>query len=140
MGAIHRRGAGETAATWYYPMLPVTEYRTGAAAGITRQVLVGQAEGAGDFLLRYFTFEPGGQSALHRHPHQHGVVILQGRGRVLLGEEWHEVGLGDAICTGSDELHQFEATGAEPLGFICVIPAWAEVDSCAIPLRADLRR
>lgn len=135
MGTIHRQEADAAAATWSYPTVPVTEYRTGTAAGITRQVLAGEAEGAGDFLLRYFTFEPGGKSALHRHLHPHGVVILQGRGRVLLGAEWHDIGLGDAICTGSDELHQFEATGPEPLGFICVIPAWAEVDACAIPVR-----
>lgn len=129
MGTIHRQHADAAAPTWTYPTVPVTEYRTGAAAGITRQVLVGEAEGAGDFLLRYFTFEPGGRSSLHRHPHRHGVVVLQGTGRVLLGDEWHDIGIGDAICTGSDELHQFEATGSTPLGFICVIPVWAEAVS-----------
>jgi quercetin dioxygenase-like cupin family protein len=137
MGTIHRQQAGTVAPTWLYPTVPITEYRTGTAAGITRQMLIGQAEGTGDFLLRYFTFEPGGKSALHRHPHQHGVVVLQGRGRVLLGDEWHAIGPGDAICTGSDELHQFEATGPEPFGFICVIPAWAEADACTIPLRTE---
>ena len=51
-----------------------------------------------------------------------GVVIQNGRARVTLGDEVHEVGPGDVVYVSGDELHCFEAIGDEPLGFICVIP------------------
>lgn len=119
---IHRQTADRTSATWLYPTVPVTEYRTDASAGISKQVLIGNAEGASDFLIRYFTMPPGARSALDRHAHEHGVVVLDGNGRVLLGEEWHEIQTGDTVFTSADEQHQFEAIGSGPLGFICVIP------------------
>lgn len=53
MGTIHKQTAERTSATWLYPTVPVTEYRTDASAGITKQVLIGKAEGASDFLVRY---------------------------------------------------------------------------------------
>jgi quercetin dioxygenase-like cupin family protein len=136
MGTIHKQTAGGEAATWTYPSVPLTEYRADASPGITKHILIGRAEGATDFVIRYFTIPPGEKSALDKHPHQHGVVVIQGCGRVLLGEQWHDIQVGDSIFTGTDELHQFEAVGAEPLGFICVIPVWAEADSCAIPIDA----
>jgi quercetin dioxygenase-like cupin family protein len=51
-------------------------------------------------------------------------VVVQGQGRVLLGETWHEIGVGDAVYIEPDELHQLRAAEDQPLGFICVIPSW----------------
>lgn len=135
MGAVHKQSSDSTAHHWSYPTAPLAEYRSDASAGITKQVLLGVTEGATDFIVRYFTIPPGGKSALDQHRHQHGVVIVQGKGRVLLGARWHELGVGDAVFTDADEIHQFEAVGTTPLGFICVIPRWAETDSCAVPAK-----
>lgn len=132
MGAIHKQSAGVNSPFWSYPTVPLSDYSTAASAGITKQVLTGIAEGAADFIVRYFTIPPGGKSAFDRHRHQHGVVITHGTGRVLLGEQWHDLSAGDAVFIDTDEIHQLEATGAAPLGFICVIPRWAEGDSCAV--------
>ena len=135
MGVIQKQSADPASPAWSYPGVPLAEYRTDASAGITKQVLVGETQGASDFIVRYFTVPPGGTTALDQHKHQHGVVLVQGKGRVLLGSEWHDIGVGDAVFTDTDEVHQFAAVGAEPLGFICVIPRWAEADSCALPLK-----
>jgi len=35
----------------------------------------------------------------------------------------------------TDEIHQLEAAADGPLGFICVIPRWAEGDACAVPVK-----
>ena len=72
--------------------------------------------------MRYFRVPPGGRTALERHAHDHGVVIERGRARVTLGDEQHELGPGDVVYVGGDELHCFEALGDEALGFICVAP------------------
>jgi len=135
MGTIHKQTSATNSPTWSYPTVPISEYSTDASAGITKQVLLGMAEGTTDFMVRYFTIPPGGHSALDQHRHQHGVVITQGKGRVLLGEQWHDIGTGDAVFTDAGEIHQFEAVGALPLGFICVIPRWAESDACAVPAK-----
>lgn len=135
MGIIRTQSSENNSPAWSYPSVPLTEYSSAASAGVTKQVLLGMAEGTTDFIVRYFTIPPGGNSALDRHQHQHGVVITHGSGRVLLGDQWHPIGVGDAVFTDTNETHQFEATGTIPLGFICVIPRWAENDSCAVPTK-----
>lgn len=127
MGTVHHQ-VSDGAATWDYATVPVKEYTSGGATpGATRRVLIGQHEGAEDFIVRYFTVPTGGHSAFESHPHQHGVVIVQGSGRVLLGEQWTPIGVGDAVFVAPNEQHQFEASPEGPLGFICVIPKWAKV-------------
>jgi len=135
MGTIHRQTADAATPRWSYPTVPLTDYSTAASPGVTKQVLLGEAEGAADFIVRYFTLPPGGRSAYDQHRHQHGVVVTHGAGRVLLGEQWHQIGVGDAVLIDTDEIHQLEATGEGPLGFICVIPRWAEGDACAVPVK-----
>jgi quercetin dioxygenase-like cupin family protein len=127
MGRIHRQSATvATTATWDYRDVPTTEYRSDDAPGVVRHVLVGPRDGASDFVVRYFTVPPGGHTAFDRHAHEHGVVVVHGSGRVLLGDEWHEIGTGDSIFIPGDETHQLEAAPDAPLGFVCVIPTWAE--------------
>jgi len=135
MGTIHKQTSATASPSWSYPGVPLSEYRTDASADITKQVLVGMTEGATDFIVRYFTIPPGGHSALDQHRHQHGVVVTHGKGRVLLGEQWHDISAGDAVFTDADEIHQFESVGTAALGFICVIPSWAESDACAVPVK-----
>lgn len=89
----------------------------------TRQVLIGPAESAPNFAVRYFEVPPGRPATLDSHAHDHGVVVLQGRGRVRLGDEEHAIGFGDVIYVSPHEPHAFEAQGPEPLGFLCVVPA-----------------
>ena len=82
-------------------------------------MLVSAADGAGDVELRYFRIPAGGASALERHRHEHAILVLHGRGEVLLGDAVHVVGEGDAVFVGSEELHQLRALDHEPLGFLC---------------------
>ncbi len=127
MGVVHRQVAPAGSSTWDYETVAVKEYDEGnASRGSTRRILIGRDEGAEDFIVRYFTIPPGGHSSLERHRHQHGVVIVQGHGHVLLGDRRIEIGVGDAVFVEPDELHQFQADSEGPLGFICVIPAWAK--------------
>lgn len=130
MGKVHHQIASADAPTWDYATVPPVKYESGAQGGATpgavKRVLVGPDEGVGDFIIRHFTIPTGGHSALDQHLHQHGVVVVQGRGRVLLGDRWEEINVGDAVYVEPNEVHQFEALGDQPLGFICVIPTWAE--------------
>jgi quercetin dioxygenase-like cupin family protein len=119
MGVIHRYKGQfdwEGVSLGRYP--PEKEMK-----GVSVRWLIGPAEEAPNFALRYFEVEPGGWTSLDQHAHDHGVVIMRGRGQVLLGEEEFEVAEGDVVYVPPNEVHQFKNIGDEPLGFFCVIPA-----------------
>jgi quercetin dioxygenase-like cupin family protein len=110
VGLVRRRGSG-----WAWDGVAPRRYEAGAE----RHVLVSAADGAGDVELRYFRIPAGGASALERHRHEHAILVLHGRGEVLLGDAVHVVREGDAVFVESEELHQLRALDDEPLGFLC---------------------
>jgi quercetin dioxygenase-like cupin family protein len=117
MGVIHRRtGDGKK---WLWD--GVAEYRYNSNDA-TKQVLVGHADGAHNFEIRYFSIPPRGFSNLDCHAHDHGVMVMQGRARVMLGDEFEIVNEGDVIYIPSMERHQFENLTDEPFCFLCIIP------------------
>ena len=71
--------------------------------------------------LRYFEAEPGGYSALEKHDHVHAVLILRGRGKVLVGRELFSIGEHDLVYTPPRTWHQFYAAPDAPLGFLCLV-------------------
>ncbi len=121
MGTVHHFVGSEGAFDW--EGVPEKVIDAPDAVGATGKVLVGPEDGAPNFRIRYFRIESGGYSSLERHPHDHGVFILYGQARVRLGSEEMEVGPRDVVYVPGNELHQFQAIGDGPLGFLCVIPA-----------------
>ncbi len=87
---------------------------------VTRQVLF---NGLGNVpcQLRYFEVQAGGYSTLEHHEHVHLVVIFRGSGQALLGQEVHDVAVGDVLSIAPGEYHQFRANKGEPLGFLCLV-------------------
>ena len=67
---------------------------------ITRQVLFAPADQGSE--LRYFEVAPGGFSTLERHEHTHAVLILRGRGTVLLDGDVQEVRQNDLVSKERD--------------------------------------
>jgi quercetin dioxygenase-like cupin family protein len=117
MGVIHRKvdqGAG-----WQWDSVKVENYVSNNA---TKQVLIGKQDGAHNFEVRYFTIPPRGFSSLDQHQHDHGVMIMQGKARVMLGEHFEEVNVGDVVYIPGMEKHQFENLTDEPFTFLCIIP------------------
>ncbi len=91
--------------------------------GVDRHLLIGESGEATPFQLRYFEIEPGGYTSHEKHAHQHAVVVLRGRGEVLLGERWQQVGFGDVVYVAPNDPHQFRTVGDAPFGFLCVVDA-----------------
>jgi len=90
------------------------------AEKVNVKYLIHKAVGAEKFFLRYYSVGKGGHTPLDRHPGEHEVFIMKGRGRVIgRNEEW-DIVPGDAIFIKSNEVHQFINTGSEPLEFLCV--------------------
>ena len=93
--------------------------------GVTRTSLVGGSdEIPAPFHLRYFEVEAGGYSSREKHAHQHVVVVMRGKGSVVLGETEQPVSFGDVVYVAPWDVHQFRnPDGPEPLGFLCVVAA-----------------
>jgi quercetin dioxygenase-like cupin family protein len=117
MGVVHRRQ--NDGSMWHWQDVAVQPYTSNNA---TKQVLIGEDEGAQNFVLRYFTIPPHGFSNLDQHSHEHGVLIVQGKARVMLGERFEEVGPGDVVYIPGYERHQFENLTDDLLTFLCIVP------------------
>lgn len=88
----------------------------------TMHILLGEKEGAPNFITRYFRVEPHGFTPQHQHPHEHEVIILHGKGQIQIGDKIQEVFPHDVALVSGGDLHQIKNIGDEPLGFLCIIP------------------
>jgi mannose-6-phosphate isomerase-like protein (cupin superfamily) len=120
MGKVHRQIGKPLALDWE-GVLPKT-YDAADVSGVEAKVIIGPQDGQPNYYVRYFRVEPGGQTSLDQHEHDHGVFILHGRAEVKLGDETVEVAPQDIVYVPGYEVHQFRAVGPEPLGFLCIIP------------------
>ncbi len=93
--------------------------------GVTKRVLIGPGDGAPTFAVRQFTLAPGGHTPAHRHPFEHGVVVLRGQGTVLTPGGPVGIEAGSVVFVPPGEHHQFRA-GEAGLEFLCVVPVEAE--------------
>lgn len=122
--------------------VPVHAYKTEGShfRGITRQTLLGEGddEAALNFVTRYFEIQPRGYSSLERHQHPHAVVIIRGKGEVVLGDRVEPVEPLDCVYVAPQTFHQFHATGDEPLGFLCTVDR--ERDRPRLPDASELER
>jgi len=114
--------------------LPYKEEERARFKSVSRQVLFSDPDLAGE--LRYFEVEPGGFTSLERHEHMHGVLILRGRGKCLVGTEVRAVEPHDLVTVPAWTWHQCRATADEPLGFLCMVNAGR--DKPQLPTEAEL--
>jgi len=92
-----------------------------AGQGVTIQVLIGPDE-APNFALRRFTIRPGGWMPLHTNRVEHEQYVLQGRGRIAIGEQTHEVRAGDVVYIPAGAAHWYRNVGDEDFVFLCAVP------------------
>ena len=133
MSAIHRFNGTETAYNWETTLSK--EYSGETSKDVSGKVIIGQNDGAGYFIFRYFCIGPGGHSTLDDyHAHDHGVYILHGHAVVTIEGNEFEVGPRDMIYISPLEHHHFITVGDEPLGFLCVIPNKEMLEKLATPI------
>ena len=92
--------------------------------GITKQLVLGSADGVPNFSIRIFTLEPGGHSPHHTHEVEHLNFILSGEG-CLMDEEGKANPLvqGDFAFVAPHDVHQFRNTSdTEDFVFMCAVP------------------
>jgi quercetin dioxygenase-like cupin family protein len=102
--------------------LDVAAEKAAEAAGVTVRWVIGESDGAPNFVMRVFDVEPGAATPLHTHDWEHEVFVLAGRGRVYGGGDEAPLGEGDTVLIAPMEEHRFVNESDEPLRFICVVP------------------
>ncbi len=124
MSIIHRINPTENGELRWQDV-PVRAYgpENSNAERATRQILIGPEENSPHFHIRYFAVQPSEYTSLDQHPHDHGVYVLHGRARLCLGDEEHELNMGDVVYIPGNEMHQFFTLGEEVFGFLCIVPA-----------------
>lgn len=105
--------------------IKVEEYKTegGNWAGIIRKVLIGRHNESTKFHLRYFEIAPGGYSSFEKHKHEHVVVGIRGKGKVLCGKRHYELNFLDTLYIAPNEPHQLSNPFHELFGFLCIVNA-----------------
>ncbi|CAL8968803.1 hypothetical protein RHODGE_RHODGE_01154 [Rhodoplanes serenus] len=114
--------------------MPYKEDERALFKRVTRQILF--SDPALDGELRYFEVAAGGFSTLERHEHVHAVMIFRGHGHCLVGDSVRAVAERDLVYIPPMTWHQFRATGAQPLGFLCLVNA--RRDKPQLPTTDDL--
>jgi quercetin dioxygenase-like cupin family protein len=68
------------------------------------------------------TLEPGGRSGKHPHPHamEEFAFVLEGRVRLTLGEETHDLEAGDAATITPEQSRAWENVGPAPARILVV--------------------
>ncbi len=92
------------------------------ALSVTKQSLIGPAQGWEGWVMRLFTIAQDGHTPSHSHPWPHINYIVSGEGTLYLdGREYPvEPGYTAYIPDGSE--HQFVNRGKQDFVFICIVP------------------
>jgi quercetin dioxygenase-like cupin family protein len=79
-------------------------------------------DGAPVYNFRIIEVAPGKNTPDHTHAFEHENFVLDGKGKVKIGEEWHELAPGSVVFVPPDVPHTYVNTGDTLFRFICAIP------------------
>jgi len=101
------------------------KYKTAGAdwKGIIRKVLIGNHNESTKFHIRYFEIAPGGYSSFEKHKHEHVVIGIRGKGKVLCGKKNYQLNFLDTLYIAPDTPHQLSNPFQDPFGFLCIVNA-----------------
>jgi len=127
-----------TRSTFTWEGIARETYRGGdaGAAWLVRNIIVGSHGESSPFDLRYFEMEPGGSSGTVRHPGEHVVIGVRGKGTAVVEGRTLDLNPLDVLYIGPDELHQIHNREEQPFGFFCIVGSGRE--QVALPLQDEL--
>lgn len=106
-----------------YPDVPPRTFDGGNARHVTGRVVIGKDDGATHFAMRVFEIGEGGHTPRHSHAWEHEMFYHSGQGEVLCDGTTVPVQAGSVAFIPPGAEHQVRNTGAQPLVFVCLIPA-----------------
>ena len=101
-----------------------------SAPGAAKRVLVDdENDGAMTTVLLMIEIEPGGNSPNHTHNYELVGFVVEGHGRVLIDDTWHDLNPGDVVHVPGNILHEFVNTGGSTFKFLSAIPVNSLIES-----------
>ena len=111
-----------TAKVIHYTDVPAQVVGPEAPGATIRWVIDEPHDGAPNYALRMIEVAPGGHTPDHTHPYEHENFVVEGKGRVLMHGEWHDLAPGDVVFVPPGEVHQYANAGDTTFKFLCGIP------------------
>ena len=94
---------------------------------VTKQVLIGPAQGWKDYVMRMFTLEKDGFAPRHSHDWQHILYVVEGEGTLFLDGENHPLTPGSTAYVPPKSEHQILNAGEAKFVFICIVPEYGDL-------------
>lgn len=99
-----------------------------AGRGVSMKMLISTDE-AEHFAMRQFSIDVDGFMPLHTNTVEHEQFVLQGRAKVVVGDETFEAKKGDVLYIPAGVAHMYETLGDEAYEFLCLVPKKDDVIS-----------
>lgn len=90
-------------------------------SSVARMVLTGNHGESAKFSLRYFEISPQGFTSLEKHTHEHVIICIRGRGKIVLDNKKYQINYLDTIYVSPNTIHQLINPYDEPFGFFCIV-------------------
>ena len=91
--------------------------------GMQRVTIVERKTGAGALTTRIVTLDPGVEMVPHWHKVEEAMMVLEGEGKAILGDEVHDIKAGETLLGPAGIKHGLINTGAGPLIVAVAFPA-----------------
>ena len=93
------------------------------APGVSRVTIVERATGAGALTTRLVTIQPGTTTPPHWHRVEEAMMVLEGEGKAVLGDEVMDIRAGATLLGPAGIPHGFINTGSVPMLLAVAFPA-----------------
>ncbi len=91
--------------------------------GLNRVTIVDRETGAGALTTRFVTFDPGAAPPPHWHKVEEAMMVLEGEGKAILGDEVLDIKAGETLLGPAGIRHGFINTGSVPMKLAVAFPA-----------------
>ena len=121
----NKRGAYEESEM---PIVQIAEQAAGAwrPGQVVREV-VGEAQGSKSVSMQHFTVEPEAVTPLHRHDVDEAILVLGGKLRVRIKDQWSVAETGDVCVFPANTPHGFVGAGDGISEIMVVFPIPAAI-------------
>jgi quercetin dioxygenase-like cupin family protein len=107
-------------------------YVPGETTAVVRHTLIGhkkefETDPGPSSEVRYFDVPPGAVTRLEKHEHEHFVIVGEGVGYAIVGDDVREIRQHDVVYVAPWEPHQFINRSDAHFGFFCMVPACRDI-------------
>lgn len=89
--------------------------------GLAHRTVAGPAQGLESMEIWVQTVEPGAATPVHRHDCEEAIVILEGSGTLVMGDDETPFGPATTLVIPRDAVHQVKNTGPHAIRLVAAL-------------------